>query len=266
MASTEKLYRPMKSHINGLAKRRILYPLRKAGLFISKNWPFPVQATLSNGGYMYVDLRSSIGRAILVKGEFDHEVWRIIEASLQPGSVFIDVGANVGYYSMLASSSVGVSGVVHAFEIDPRPLQCLSRNVLACPNQNLHINKIAVGNFVGDAILLSEEDCGHSSVKTEGKGVKVAILTLDHWLETSVNLERVDVLKLDIEGGELSALEGAIKLIDKYRPLIVCEALDPSTRKNVPGQDKLLSFFSEINYSTSMAEGVHSPTIVAAPN
>lgn len=252
--------------INNIAKQRIAYPVRKLGLFISKYWPFPIQATISNGIRMYVDLRSSIGRAILVKGEFDHEVWRIIEGSLQQGGVFIDVGANVGYYSMLASNLVGAAGAVHVFEIDPRPLRCLKRNAMACKNQNLYINEIAVGNYVGHAMLESGEDCGHSSVKSEGKGTKVAILTLDHWLQLSEVPERIDVLKLDIEGGELKALEGAKELISRYRPLIVCEALDANLQKNVPGKNGLLSFFADANYLTSMAKGVHSPTIVAVPN
>lgn len=256
----------MKKYINSLAKQRVFYPLRKTGLFLSKNWPFPVQAVLSNGGFMYVDLRSSIGRAILVKGEFDQQVWREIEGSLKPGSVFLDIGANVGYYSMLASDRVGPSGAVHAFEIDPRPLRCLRKNVAVCTNQNITLNEIAVGDSVGSGVLISGLDCGHSSVKPEGQGVKVDMLTLDHWLQTSGEPDRIDVIKLDIEGGELKALEGAKNLIKKCRPLIVCEALDEKIRKGVPGQDKLLSFFSRINYATRLAVGVHSPTIVATPN
>jgi len=92
------------------------------------------------------------------------------------------------------------------------------------------------------------------------------MLTLDHWLQISVEPARIDVIKFDIEGGELNALEGARNLIKRYRPLIVCEALNEGIRKGVPSQDKLLTFFSGINYSTCFAKGVHSPTIVATAN
>jgi len=150
------------SILNKLAKQQIMYPARKFGLMAASHWPYPVLSTLSEGGQMYVDLRSSIGRAILVKGEFDQQVWREIEVSLKPGGVFLDIGANVGYYSMLASNRVGSSGAVHAFEIDPRPLRCLMKNVAVCPNQNINLNEIAVGEYVGSGVLVSAVDCGHS--------------------------------------------------------------------------------------------------------
>ncbi len=254
------------SMLNKLAKQRIIYPARKMGLLAASRWPYPVLSTLSDGGRMYVDLRSSIGRAILVKGEFDQQVWKEIDVSLNPGGVFLDIGANVGYYSMLASNRIGSTGVVYAFEIDPRPLRCLRKNAAMCQNQNITLNKVAVGDHVGPGILVSEVDCGHSSVKSEGQGGKVDMLTLDHWLETSVEPDHIDVIKLDIEGGELNALEGGRNLIERYRPKIVCEALHEGIREGVPGQDKLLTFFTDVNYSTRFALGVHSPTIVATPN
>lgn len=212
---------------------------------------------------MWVDLRSSVGRAILVKGEFDQAVWRAIEQGLHSGSVFLDVGANVGYYSMLASSRVGKYGQIHAFEIDPRPLRCLRKNAEECDSHNITIHERAVGGRVGHGVLVAEPDCGHSSVLQNGHGRKVKVVSLDSWMEDMGALSRIDVLKLDIEGGELAALEGARKLIDRFHPFIVCEALDRDGDESVPGQAKLLAFFSSINYTTYFADGVHSPTIVA---
>lgn len=255
----------MKLIVDKFAKQRIIYPIRKLALFLAKRWPFPVRATLVSGGRMWVDLRSAVGRAILVKGEFDQEVWRAIEPHLHPGYVFLDIGANVGYYSMLASSRVGNAGQVHAFEIDPRPLQCLRRNAAECRNHNLNIHEVAVSDKAGSGVLVAEPDCGHSSVQQKGRGRKVQMVTLDHWIEGPGAPGRLDVIKLDIEGGELAALEGARNLIGRFRPFIVCEALDETINKNVPGQEKLLDFFASVNYATQFAVGVYSPTIVAVP-
>lgn len=81
-----------------------------------------------------------------------------------------------------------------------------------------------------------------SSVQHDGSGMKVEMVTLDHWMKGLGAPSRVDVIKLDVEGGELAVLEGARKLIDRFRPFIVCEALDESTNKSRLGRERLLAF------------------------
>lgn len=256
----------MKLDLDRLAKQRISYPFRKLGLLLARRWPWPVRARLVGGTSMWVDLRSSVGRAILVKGEFDSAVWQAIERHLRPGAVFLDVGANVGYYSMLAADRVGRSGRVYSFEIDPRPLRCLRRNAKECLSQNIAVVETAVGSIVGQGVLVAAPDCGHSQVQQEGRGARVPMTSLDHWINEPGAPGRVDAIKLDIEGGELLALEGARKLIAKYRPAIVCEALDEKLHENVPGQARLFSFLWGMGYAARFADNVHSPTIIAIPN
>jgi len=251
--------------LDKLAKQRVIYPIRKLALLLARRWPFPIEATLYDGSRMWVDLRSAVGRAIIVKGEFDQAVWRAIEPHLNTGSVFLDVGANVGYYSLLASSYVGKAGQVHAFEIDPRPLRCLRKNAAVCTNRNVTVHERAVSDIIGIGALLAKPDCGHSSVQQEGHGMKVQMVTLDHWMDEPGAPDHIDVIKLDIEGGELAALEGARNLIGRLRPFIVCEALDEKANEDVPGQAKLLNYFASMNYSTHVAHGTYSPTLVAAP-
>ena len=252
--------------LNTLAKSHIFYPLRKTALFISKRWPFPVRTLLIDKTEMWVDLRSAVGRAILVKGMFDYEIWNIIRSKLAPGSVFVDVGANVGYYSMLASNLVGPFGRVHAFDIDPRPLKCLRRNRNICNNKNMEIHETAVGDDVGAGYLLAMPDCGHSAVHKTGSGRKVPMLSLDSWLKSLDEKARIDVIKIDVEGGELAVLEGARNLISTFQPLIVCEAQSDGASVLSVSQKELLNFFADVNYLTYFADGVHTPTIVAMPN
>jgi len=252
--------------IHAAAKNRFIRPFRKIALFFARRWPFPVQSKLVDGSAMWVDLRSAVGRAIFVKGAFDYEVWKIIETRLAAGSVFIDVGANVGYYSMLASNLVGSTGKVHAFDIDPRPLKCLRKNSKECEYKNIDIHEVAVGGDVGFGVLVSMPDCGHSVVRKTGLGKKVPMVSLDRWMSSLAGNAQIDVVKIDIEGGELAALEGARKMIERHRPLIVCEAQDDASDATSERQTPLLKFFAEVNYSTRYAAGVHTPTIVATPN
>jgi FkbM family methyltransferase len=246
----------MGGYIDGLAKSRIAYPLRKLADQVARRWPFPVQASLTGGQSMWIDLRSAVGRAILVKGEFDHAVWRAIEAVLAPGGVLVDVGANVGYYTVLGAQRVGAAGQVHAFEIDPRPLRCLRRNAAARPNVQVH--EIAIGEADGEGVLVSGLDSGHSSVKAGGEGPIVPMTSLDHWLETPGAPVRIDVIKIDIEGGELAALRGARTLLKRFSPVVVCESWED-------GSSQLIAFFEQAGYATEFLAGVHTPTILARP-
>src|SRR5205807_7405232 len=80
----------------------VLRPLRKLGLVAARHWPWPVLAEINTGRRMFVDLRSGIGRGIYAKGEFDPAVFAPLREKLHSGDTFLDVGANVGFYSMLA--------------------------------------------------------------------------------------------------------------------------------------------------------------------
>src|SRR4051812_2980869 len=101
-----------------------LRSFRKLGLMVAEYWPWPVEVTIVNGRRMFVDLRSAVGRGIFATKTFDPEIFEPLRGALKPGGTFLDVGANVGFYSMLALDAVGESGAIHAFEIDRRPLRC----------------------------------------------------------------------------------------------------------------------------------------------
>jgi hypothetical protein len=78
---------------------------------------------------MFVDLRSAVGRGLFATGRFDPQVIDPLRDALKPGGTFLDLGANVGYYSMLALDLIGERGSVHAFEVDERPLRCLRKTI-----------------------------------------------------------------------------------------------------------------------------------------
>src|SRR3954471_9092588 len=103
--------------VQSIIKSPTLMPLRKLGLAVSRYWPWPVAVRIKTGRRMFVDLRSGVSRGIFAKGEFDPKVFEPLRSALTPGGTFLDVGANVGFYSMLALDAVGATGAIHAFEI-----------------------------------------------------------------------------------------------------------------------------------------------------
>src|SRR5258708_323497 len=118
--------------------------LRPCYMAVASVWPFPVAVSLSDGDTIFADLRSSIGKGLLATGAFDYNSIEPILEVLSPGDIFVDVGANIGYYSFLASRKIGVKGRVFAFEIDERPIRCLKQTISYHRLQNIEVINAAV--------------------------------------------------------------------------------------------------------------------------
>lgn len=143
----------------------------------------------------------------------DHEptVREFLLPRFRAGGVFVDVGANVGGYSLRAASR-GME--VHSFEPIPQNAQILRRNA-EINHLTLDIQEVALGSSEGEVRLSAG---GASSRVTEGGGIEVPLRTLD-----SFGLPRVDVLKVDVEGYELEVLRGAERTISRCRPAMMVE-------------------------------------------
>ena len=242
-----------------------LRPLRKIGLSVAQHWPWPVEATIVNGRKMLVDLRSAVGRGIFATGQFDPAVFEPLRAALKPGGTFLDVGANVGYYSMLALDLVGAQGAIHAFEIDERPLRCLRGTVQRQRLKHLHLHEIAVGAAAGKGCLTLMPDCGHNTVRTGGEGITVPMTDLDSWRRKH-GVRNIQAMKVDVEGSELAAMQGAAELIREERPVIVCEAeVDWFPPGTVYEKKDLVALLESFNYSVTWLDNVCSSTLLARP-
>lgn len=214
---------------------------------------------------MYVDLRSTLGRAIFMKGEFDPKVFEPLVDHLKPGGVFLDVGANIGYYSMRALDFVGSGGTIHAFEIDDRPLRCLEKTIRTHGLKNVLVHRVAIGAEAGAGVLQLKAESGHNTVRSAGTGVQVSVIDLDSWRRQN-GVRNIQVMKIDIEGGELAAFRGARQLISEERPVIVSEAGGDSFSDGATyRKEELVELLTSLHYQVTWLNDAHSPTIFARP-
>lgn len=131
------------------------------------------------------------------------------------GGVFYDVGANVGFYSLLASSLIG-SGKVFAFEPWPVNVQFLRKHLTLNNVKNVETFEIAISDQVGTAFFHGEETGAMGRLETTGS-LRVATSTLDSLIQEQ-SVAPPDCIKMDIEGGEYRALVGAANCFRRYRP------------------------------------------------
>lgn len=213
---------------------------------------------------MYVDLRSSIGRGIFVTGEFDIKSFEPALAVLKPGDVVLDIGANVGFFTMMALDRIGPSGRSYCFEIDKRPLRALSRTISTFNLSNIEIVEAAVFNQDGMVAFAPSKDHGNSQIEHAQAGkLAVKAVRLDTWVRER-DLRRVDVIKIDIEGAERFALEGAAETLRRFMPVILCEASHLTERFDYRADD-LAAMLQKMGYETRWLDGVWSPTLYAEP-
>ncbi len=158
---------------------------------------------------------SAILRCWLGFYEYEKQEW--ISREVRPNRVFWDVGANVGFYSLLASKLVG-SGRVFAFEPAPRNLSYLNQHLALNHATNVEVLPTAVADRNGTSSFETEETgfMGHLSV--EGS-ITVPTTTLDSLVKEGKVLPP-DYVKMDIEGAELLALRGASDTFQRFRPVL----------------------------------------------
>ena len=147
------------------------------------------------------------------KGCGDRAERRLIRAILFPGAVVVDLGANIGVYSRFLSRCVGRTGVVHAFEPSPdnvRRLQSATRKLT-----NVRLSHAAVGERSGKSHLYLSDDLNvdHRAYPPKGDSrdsVPIDVIALDDYFRRG---DRVDLIKLDVQGYELHALRGASRVL-----------------------------------------------------
>jgi FkbM family methyltransferase len=144
-------------------------------------------------------------------GTYEREVTRALAATLQPGGVFLDGGANIGYFTLLASRAVGATGRVLSAECDPRNLGYLHRNVTENHCENVTVLSVGLTSAHGARSFLPDPAGAEGHLTPAGAGsISVDCVTIDELVRQS-GCERVDLVKLDLEGGETDALRGMVE-------------------------------------------------------
>jgi FkbM family methyltransferase len=204
----------------------------------------------------------AVGRAIHSEGIYEPHVTAIIKNSLKPGMVFVDIGANIGYFSLLAAKLVGPNGLVLAFE--PSQGSCTLLQMSAWLNHlsNIEIYPFAAAeqdsSVVFDTLMGSNGsismalDAENSQLDRLAHKTLVRAVRLDGIL---AHLERIDAIKMDVEGAEYRAMVGAQELLEKHRPTVFFE-FSPELLPGVSGASgrDLLLLFTEMDYTLSIIE------------
>ena len=192
---------------------------------LSQAW---VWAELENF-LLRVNLADLYVSASIIEGGFELAETKFIKSTLKPGDVAIDIGGNLGYYTMLFASIVGRSGRVFSFE----PMPTLFESVMLSVKRNNFSDRVAAFNValsssVGTLPIVFSENSfnwGGAYISMEGNvpdgHTKIDVKTAP--LSDFVNSDKINLVKIDVEGAEPLVVSGCLKLLAKHRPIILSE-------------------------------------------
>ncbi|HEX4127232.1 MAG TPA: FkbM family methyltransferase [Acidimicrobiales bacterium] len=190
----------------------------------------------------------------LLSGEYEVHLSAVFEKYCTTGMTVIDVGANIGYYSLLASRLVGPSGRVIALEPNSENCRLLLSSLRLNDITNVQLLPVAADTSTGWAYYSTH--VGSNGGLIEGgellsrPGTVVPTFRLDELVDG-----RVDLLKMDVEGAEGRVVRGATRIIERDRPIVTSELKDEMLRRVSDGTvAEYLGYFEKLGYSVSLLE------------
>lgn len=255
-----------------------LEALRIAPLGIEGGTPDPMESVTlrfeSEGQPRAVELlldRTSYSQRIMLAsleaGQFyEPEVSYFLTNVLQPGDTMVDIGAHIGYFSVLAGRIVGPEGKVFAFEPEPGNYRRLRDHLAQNGLRQVQSFNVAVGSAPGSAEMFfnSDNDGGHAfwdvaehqlceRTRAEGKRISAEVVALDHVLAGLAPGQGPRLIKIDAEGMEYEILKGGLRTILGHEvPYVICEINRFALERMGSSEAQLRSFMRLIGYQVSL--------------
>jgi FkbM family methyltransferase len=234
---------------------------RHINSFLTKSWPqryrtarFYFRQGLAKLPYLPVPVRLKITPAKQIefwwsrvspffdanRGFFDYWaddvgdlrfLWKILE----PGMVFMDIGAYQGIYSLVAGNKLRQGGTIIAFEPSPRDYRRLRMHLRLNGLSSARAENLALSATAARTTFfqVTSGDTTRNGMRAPASSdavaeISVEAISLDQYV-TRHQLTRLDIIKLDVEGGEMDVLRGAVNTVATFRPILICEVLDATT-------------------------------------
>lgn len=217
-----------------------------AALKICRALPSSSIVSTHDGRMFDADLTTGMQTTLFFLGEYEKAITGIVEDVIlkeivekrRAEPVFIDVGANFGWYTTLFAKYAGINGQVHSFEPVPSTFRSLTKNYqLMDSPKNVFINNLALGDKAGEITINLFEglSTGHASISTQNRddaiSFKCQMTTLDTYFATR-RISQADLVKVDIEGAEMMFLEGATALFEQEAPPVFLLEMALNQTKN----------------------------------
>ena len=198
---------------------------------------------------------------IIKTGSWEPATTEVFRYLVKPGMTVVDIGANIGYFSLLSASLVGSTGQVHAFEPYPGYQERLKQSLSVNDLPQVRLIPFALSDKVESHDLYkglasarmhkwTHEDPAFNKVRDV---VKVSCLPLDEYAKRY--LSRIDIIKIDVDGYEMNVLRGAQESLRKYKPILIAELFEEALLDAGSSVREILDFLEEMGYVPYSEQG-----------
>ncbi len=213
-------------------------PFNKGKGFLVKNILIPIipkegfmESSILGKAKIKLGYAGALGRWMLIDGIFEKAEIQYVIDHLKKGDMAYDIGANIGYFTVIMGVVVSGEGKISSFEPMPNNLVKLKENIILNNLKNITINEIALSDRTGEIQMHSPvDDLAFASIYTPdnastntGNIINVKTDLLDN-IWTNSGEPDISVIKLDVEGAEVAVLKGALNCLKTCKPKILLEA------------------------------------------
>ncbi len=209
--------------------------------------------TTSSGITMFVTLKDWVQKNIFLYGYYEKKETDFWNNLTENKKIVFDVGANVGYYGLIASKKIISNGMVYGFEPVSFINERAKHNILTNNLKNFILYKIALSDKIGELKINigNNANWGMSGINTHnylsGKTETVKTDTVDNFIIQN-NIPRLDIIKVDVEGSESNVLMGMVNTLTNYKPIVMIEILDVLLLKAGSSKEAIYNFMWKNNY------------------
>lgn len=207
-----------------------------------------------HGVKMVIDpsLDQGVELSLFETGTYEKGTIQFLEEYLKPGSSFLDIGANIGLMSVIASKLVGERGIVYSVEANPGTVPILQTNIDLNNCKNIELLPVALSDVQGTALLFEnwEVNRGGASLISQGdnqQGVEVKMERLDDLFD---EMTTIDLVKIDVEGFEPQVIRGGINWFSKQLPVFIIEVSEKREKEVGPSPKEIMELVQTIGKYT----------------
>jgi len=220
------------------------------------------------GSKMYLAIDDmGVSRDLIIRGRREREETRTIQKILKPGMTVVDIGANIGYYTLMEARAVTETGHVYAIEPEPRNFELLQRNIQLNNYRHVDAFQVGISNKTQlEKLYISEHSNLHNLLrplcpKDEDSVIDIKVYKLDDFISKyRISPSNIDLIRMDIEGYEVKALEGMSELLTEAKSLNLFIEFHPQYIESLSGylleatMRELDSLGFKIRYATAAAK------------
>lgn len=202
---------------------------------------------------LYIDkFDTTISEKLVLSKKWEDFETELFKKNINEGDIVLDLGAHIGYYTLIASKIVREKGKVYAFEPDPKNFQLLQKSVAANGIKNVVLINKAVNEKSGEVrLFLNQDNTGDHRIydsKDQRKSIVVKTTSLDDFFKDFG--DKISLIKMDIQGAELEALKGSLSLIRNNAHIKIFTEFWPMGLKlNHTGAKEYLKFLAKYKFN-----------------